>query len=420
MTDVTQPRTAWGMMLTAIVVAALLALPALAPSASAAVDPVDSGSASVTLNNGFTRYLKTFGIKTTKIAPTNLKGKKATFRVASGEVDPTTGAGTVNLGGGLKFKAGKKSAPVKGLVLDTTKKALFGKVAGKKVKLASVKGYTFARAGFGVGMTVKKLKLTRTAAKKLNKKLGFAKGKPKPFLANKPIGSAKAEEQPLTVAVLPTNNFVFDGSSVLLTKLSNVKASVELISPTTSSGTTFTSPITGGTISPLGTAGTVTSGGGLKLVQRLPLSKTESIDTTITLRAMYLDLSTKTVTVEVVAESNAELPAGSGNKPLNLGNLGRSSIADLTITGLTADPATRTVSVSSSAVLQPISAEVLQGFVSVYRPYAEGVAFKQAKEEGKTDEEAAAAAKAAGEEAAKNQIKAGESLGTLSFTAQTQ
>ena len=50
---------------------------------------------------------------------------------------------------------------------------------------------------------------------------------------------------------------------------------------------------------------------------------------------MYLDLSAKTVTVEVVAQSNAE---SEGKKPLNLGNLGRSSIADLTVTGVTADP----------------------------------------------------------------------------------
>ena len=44
----------------------------------------------------------------------------------------------------------------------------------------------------------------------------------------------------------------------------------------------------------------------------------------------------------------------------------------MTVTGVNADPATRTVSVSAAAVLQPISAEVLQGFVSVYTAYVEG------------------------------------------------
>ncbi len=139
---------------------------------------------------------------------------------------------------------------------------------------------------------------------------------------------------------------------------------------------------------------------------------------------MWLDLSAKTVTVEVVAKSNA-------SSSLNLGNLGRSSIADLTITGVTADPAARTVSVSSSAVLQPISAEVLEGFVKVYQAYFEAVAIavecgklpgnckEPAEAEAKKAIEAGAK-KAAEEKVAKDHISAGNPLGDFSFTAQTQ
>ncbi len=101
-----------------------------------------------------------------------------TFTVTGGSLDPTTGLGEVTLGGGLKFKAGKKTATVKALVLNTSKKALTGKVGGKKVKIATVAGWTFARNGFGVNLTVKKLKLTGAGANALNKKLGFAKGNP--------------------------------------------------------------------------------------------------------------------------------------------------------------------------------------------------------------------------------------------------
>ncbi|HEU5253203.1 MAG TPA: hypothetical protein VFU16_07760 [Solirubrobacterales bacterium] len=409
----------------AALAAALFALLAFAPLASATPDPVASGKTTVTLNKGWTKYLKTFGIKIQKVGNAKVNAKKATFKVSGGSMDPTNGLGTLNLSGGLKFKAGKKSATVKGLVLDTGKSLLTGKVSGKKVKLAKLKGLSYSRNGFGVNVTLKTLKLEKAGAKQLNKKTGYAKGKPKPFLAGKKIGKSTSESQPATVAVIPSGNLVFDANPELLTKLSNVKANVELISPTTQSGTRFTSPITGGTIAPLGTAGTVMSSGGLKLVQNLPTSANTSIDTTITLGAMYLDLSAKTVTVEVVAQSNAE---SEGKKPLDLGNLGRSSIADLTVTGVSTDAANRTVSVNSSAVLQPISAEVLQGFVSVFKPYAEAVAygeaFKKAKEEMKTDEEAdaegKAAAKATGEEVAKNTIKSGDALGTFSFTAQTQ
>jgi hypothetical protein len=429
MTEATQPRLARGTKLVAPFLAtALLALLVFAPLASATPDPVGSGTTTVTLNKGWTNYLKTFGIKIQKVGNAKVNAKKATFKVNGGSMDPTNGLGTLTLSGGLKFKAGKKSTTVKGLVLDTGKSVLTGKVSGKKVKLANLKGLSFSRNGFGVNVKLKTLKMNAAGAKQLNKKLGFAKGKPKPFLGGKTIGKSSSESQPLTVAIIPGNNLVFNGSPALLTKLKNVEANVELIAPTTASGTTFTSPLTGGTVSPAGTAGTILSSGGLKLVQHLPLPESKSIDTTITLGAMYLDLSAKTVTVEVVAESNAESPSGSGKKPLNLGSLGRSSIADLTVTGVNADPATRTVTVNSAAVLQPISAEVLQGFVSVYKAYAEGgtyaAAFKKAKEEGATDEEAdaagKAAAKVAGEEVEKNHISAGEALGTFSFTAQTQ
>jgi hypothetical protein len=411
----------------AVLAAALFALLAFAPFASAAADPVETGSATVTLNGGFVKTLKKQGVKILKIKPAKLKGKKATFPVVSGEMDPTSGAGTLKLGGGLKFKHGKKKAPVKALVIDTVKKGLFAKVAGKKVKLATLAGWSYTRAGFGVALTVKKLKLTKAAAKKLNKKLGFKKGK-KPFVGNRKMGSAKAEEQPATVTVLPGGNVSFKADQELLLKLKDVGTNASVIAPTTEKGLgDYELPITGGTIAPSGAAGVVETAGGLLLTQKLPTSPTTALETEITLGNMWLDLSAKTVTVEVVAKSNA-------SESLNLGNLGRSSIADLTITGVTADAAARTISVSSSAVLQPISAEVLEGFVKVYQAYYEAGAYAKACEAApsecnnpdpnvKAAEEAAArkAAKEAAEKRVeKDHISAGNPLGDFSFTAQTQ
>jgi len=429
MTEATQPRMARGTKLPlAVLAAALFALLAFAPFASAAADPVETGSATVTLNNGFVKSLKKQGVKIIKVKPAKLKGKKATFPVVGGEVDPTNGAGTLKLGGGLTFKHGKKKAPVKALVIDTKKKGLFAKVAGKKVKLTTLAGWTYTRAGFGVSMTVKKMKLTKAAAKKLNKKLGFTKGK-KPFVGNKMLGKAKAEEQPATVTVLPGGNVNFKANQELLLKLKDVETEAKVIAPTTEKGLgDYELPITGGTIAPSGAAGVVQTAGGLLLTQKLPTSPTTALETEITLGNMWLDLSAKTVTVEVVAKSNA-------SPSLNLGNLGRSSIADLTITGVSADAATRTVSVSSSAVLQPISAEVLEGFVKVYQAYYEegfrrefcALATPNNCESADPNERAAeegaakaAAKKAAEERVAKDHISAGNPLGDFSFTAQTQ
>lgn len=430
MTEATQPRMARGTKLPAMILAAaLFALLAFAPLANATPDPVGSGSATVTLNKGFTKYLKTFGIKVQKVSPAKLKGLKLTLPVTGGEVDPTTGAGTVNLGGGVKLKAGKKTAVVKALVIDTSKKSLTAKVAGKKMKLAAIGGYSFTRNGFGVNMTIKKLKLTKKAAKQLNKKTGYAKGKPKPFLPNKNIGKAKAEEQPATVSILPVGNVSFKADQELLLKLKDVETEAKVIAPTTEKGLgNYELPISGGSIAPNATAGTVQTAGGLLLAQKLPTSPTTALETEITLGNMWLDLSAKTVTVEVIAKSNA-------STQLNLGNLGRSSIADLTVTGVTADPVARTVSASTSAVLQPISAEVLEGFVKVYQAYYEGGFYLEfcalatpnnCESANPTEKEAeqsaahAAAKKAAEERVAKDHIAAGNPLGTFSFTAQTQ
>jgi hypothetical protein len=396
MTEATQPRMARGTKLPlAALAAALFALLAFAPYASATADPVGSGSATVTLNSGFVKALKKQGVKITKIAPAKLKGKKATFPVTGGEMDPTNGAGTINLGGGLKFKHGKKKAPVKALVINTTKKGLFAKIAGKNVKVATLAGWTYARAGFGVALTVKKLKLTNAAAKKLNKKLGFKKGK-KPFKGNRLMGSAVAEEQPLTVAVLPSGNVAFAADTGTVTKLAKVKVDIKTIDPAQKKGLVdFEFPITGGTISPLGTGGVVQSAGGLELEQKLQTGPTEYLETKITLSGFYVDLAAKTITVEVTATSNA-------SKELNLGSLGRSSIADLTVPGVVADTVNRTVTIqNASGKLQPISAKVLNAFVEVYEGYLQA--------QGKTPEEAK-----------QEQIAAGDPLGTFSMTVQTQ
>ena len=274
MTDATQPNKARGKMLPAgIMVAALFALLAFAPFASAASDPVGSGTTTLTLNNGFTKSLKKKGVKVLKVSPTTLKGAKATFKVTGGSVDPTTGAGTVTLSGGLKFKAGKKSATVKGLVLNTTKKSLTGNVGGKKVKFGAVAGYSFSRAGFGVSMKIDKLKLTGPAAKQLNKKLGL-KGKKVAFKANAVMGSAKAEEQPLTVTVMPGGNLRLATAEPTIKKLLDVAVKIGTQAPTaevdpTPTHPVYDFPITGGTVAPTATAGTIQSAGGLKLVQNL-------------------------------------------------------------------------------------------------------------------------------------------------------
>lgn len=431
-----------GRMLPAAVVAALVAaMLVLAPLASAAPDPIASGSTTLTINNGFKKKTKKAGIKVTALKPAKLKGAKATLKVTGGEIEPTTGKGTITHSGGLKVKWGKKSVALKGIAISTSSKSLTAKVGGKKVKLAKLTGLSSARLGFGNSLSAKKVKLTGAGAKALNKKLTpkpkktkvkrngktvvkVVKTKPA-FKANMMIGKTTTEIEPQTVNVLATGTMTYGGDPTLFAKLKDVGVEVQLIPPTTVVGTTFNSGISGGTISPLGTSGQINSAGGIKLVQAIPGT---TYSTAITLGSIGVDLAAKTATVEVNGESNVETEPG--KKPLNVGNLGRSSIADLTITGNTPSPATRTVGITATAVIQPVAAEVLEGFVKVYEgaytvKAAEEIAAKVKKEAEEKEQPPALneqqikelAAKMAAERVANDHIKAGEPLGSFSFTA---
>ncbi len=428
MSESTRLGRARGKMLpVAFVTAALVAMLVVVPVASAATpNPISSGTTTLTVNAKLLKSAKKAGIKITAVKPAKIKGSKVTFGVTGGELEATTGAGTITHSGGLKIAWGKKSVTLKSFTITTKTKSLSAKMGGKTVKLATLGGVSATRLGFGNGITAKQVKLTAAGAKALNSKLTPPATKVKvknaktgkttvttvktapAFKANALLGSSNTTAEVETDNVVPTGTMTFAGDPTLLTKLANVKTTLELIPPTAAaSTTTFVSPLSGGTISPLGTSGQINSTGGLKLTQTLPTSATTAIKTTITLGNIGVDLAAKTAGVEVIGESNAETEPG--KKPLNVGNLGRSSIADLAITA-TPSPATRTVTVNATGTIQPVAAEVIEGFVKVY----EGYVFQVKKAEGKTEAEAAAAAAAAG---AGNQIKAGEALGAFSFIA---
>jgi len=420
MKDVTQPLKGRGTMLSVVAtVAALVAMLAFAPFASAANDPLSSGTTTLTLNKGFFKKLKKSGVKVLKVSPGSVKGRTVSLPVSSGSLDPTTGLGTIEQSGGIKFKAGKKTAPVNTIVLDTTTGSLNAKVAGKTMKMASVKGVTVARNGFGANVSIGSIKLTGKAAKQLNKKLGFTgkkKGKAKghkrasvskttqpPFKGNQNLGSATSETQPKTVTVLASGSTNLTISASALQKLKKVgpppgetegpfAVKLSLVPPTTivSAGPppTVAFPISGGTISPTASAGIVQTLGGLKLTQDL-----EGVGkgvTTLTMGNIWVDLGAKTATVEVTIE-NPKTPEA------NLGNLGRSSIADIQLTGatITSNPSSHTVSVqNATATLQAVTAETLNSvFIT---PIEKATAEPQEK------------------------FAAGDPLGTFSFTALTQ
>jgi hypothetical protein len=376
MNEGTQPVRGRGIGLSALaLVAALTAFLAFAPLASAASDPVASGTTNLKMTKGFFKKMKKKKVKVQAVAGATLKGRTLSFPVSEGEVDPTTGAAVLTHEGGIRFKHGKKKAVVNELVLTSSTATLNGKVAGKRMKFGAVVGYTFARSGFDVTINATRVKMTKRAAKQLNKKLGFPvkakkkkqkNGKKKTikptFVANEVVGSAAASTSPRTVTVLsgaaalktseettkkmvlpPPNGFAIEIAPVEPTQLEPDEAN-----PFTP---TLKFPVKGGTVAPNATAGKVETAGGVKLVQELAPGKV----TTMTLNAITVDLDSRTATVEVSVESTID-------EKLNLGNLGRSSIATVDLTGatITSDGENHRVTVTgASSALQAVTAETL-------------------------------------------------------------
>jgi hypothetical protein len=436
MSESTRLGRARGKMLpVSIVAAALIAMLVIVPIASAATpNPISSGSTTITLKSSVTKSLKKAGVTITAVKPAKLKGSKVTLPVTGGEVEATTGKGTIAHGGGLKIKAGKKTVAIKSVTINSKNASVSAKVGGKTVKLASLAGVSATRSGFGNSIVAKKLKLTSAGAKALNKAL-VPKGGKAAFKGNTVLGGSSTMAEPETDNVVASGTMTFVGDTTAFGKLAKAGVAIEVIAPTTLTGTTAVSPLNGGTISPLGTTGTITSSGGLKLTQKLNLEHTVGeADTSITLGSIGVDLSAKTASVEVIGESTFVEPGSNpAKKPLNLGNLGRSSIADLTIAA-TPNPATRTVSITANGTIQPVAAEVLNGFVKVHMikkieeltpEEAQKAGVEAFEKEGKVLTEAEAAAigqkraeEKAGAEAKALEIKAGEALGTYSFIAQ--
>lgn len=407
--------------------AALPAMLVFAPAGSAAPHLVASGTTTLAISHGFEKKARRAGIKITAIKPTRLRGAKVTLKVDGGEITPARGAGTISHGGGLRLRRGRRSVALRRFAVDTRSKAMTVRLGAKKVRLAKLTGLKVARAGFGDRIVVRKLRLTGAGARALDERLtptrirsrggtwGRAAVKAlnvkRPFKANLALGRSTIEVEPETVTVLPIGAMTFDADPTLLGKLAAVATSVEAIPPTTYGGTAFGAPIGGGTISPLGSMGQVASGGGLSLTQNLP----NGSQTTIRLGAMGVDLAAKTASAAVSAESNFVEPGSNPpREPLDLGELPRTSIADLRIAGIAASPATRAVTVAASATLQKLAAEVLEGLVKAYQSYYEQTL---TAESGRSPAEVKMAAEA---RVAADHIKAGEPLGSLSFTASAE
>jgi hypothetical protein len=347
--------------------AALTAL-LFAPTAQAASDPVGGGQATIRLSPAFLALLKRDAIKLSATAPAKLKGNAITLPSSGGLIDPTTAKGKIDEEGSIVFAEGKRRLPLRDIRIQTKHTPLIAKVGGSQLKVATTTKLSFARPGFESKLTAPKLLLTSKVITRLNKKL-----QPKtPFKEGQLLGSATSLTHPLTTTITEGGRatLVFDPSFIAKLTALEPKVSLNPVFPAEHEGATFTFPIiANGAIAPDASQGTLRTGGEVELLQ---LSGGQ-----VLWHEPWLDLGAKTLSVE----PNVLPSPPFGGKGL------RSPIASLGQGAASSDPAQRTISLQGAPLtLEAQAAKTLN----------------EALDQGK------------------EAFRAGEALGTVSFTAQGQ
>jgi hypothetical protein len=234
----------------------------VATPASAAGDPVASGSFRLTLSEGFRNQLARNGVQM----------KKKAFAVRDGSINPTTGTGTLDLAGKLTFRHKDRKVVYKQLSARLgANGVLKGKLKQKAFKVFELRGAKANRNGFGADIVGVKARFVGSAARKLNRRLGLGS------LRAARAGSVRVSEQPRTVEViggiahLVPNPDLTHGVGNVASKLAfhciNFISGNTPIAPAIKAGPTgapfYDLPVSGGTIGPQGTDGEVNTAGGI-------------------------------------------------------------------------------------------------------------------------------------------------------------
>jgi hypothetical protein len=332
--------------------AALACMLGLSGIATAGPDQLKGGSVVMKLQNA--RGLK-------------LKPKSLNLPIASGSVDPISGAGTVQVNGAFRAKRGKGKAKVKITRLSLGANGGPGSIAAKVGKsnvgaFATLSGGTVARNGFGATISNITAKIAGKGAQALNRAFSPTKGKGAKksagglVKAGQPLGTiVSITTDPLAVEVVPGT-----GTLTLKTALMGAFASklpqhcieplsggVAPIPPATQTAADFTFPVSGGTATPDFSAGEVVTAGGQTLSKN---STAPGILTPASCPSADPPNGTSLVSTEIgvnlasnFLNSTATLPTGASLRA-PLANI------DFSTGSRSFDPSTNTLSVTNATV----------------------------------------------------------------------
>ena len=305
-----------------LVVAALLA--ALPHGAAAAGDPLAGGQTDLHMKKGFLTKLHNVGVR---VLQANLgrvvEHRLVQLAVSSGELDPTTGRGTIRQSGGFRLKRGTRSVAVVGIEVNTATALVGAKVAGAQMKLGHLQGRSTTRDGFGADVAVERLELSAGAARRLSDKLGLMGGRR--LHPGRAIAGLFSQTQPRSVELLPFGQASvfdsgietpdgmwdkFEAKGVLENGWTTIPPMSVKVSPGPMSVTHYLllrPPVTGGRIALDGSGGTIHTGGGLQFAKL-----TQSLSPTMRLSEFSFELDRRLVQVHSRPCPSRPLPATPG------------------------------------------------------------------------------------------------------------
>jgi len=229
----------------------------LAPGASAAGDPVAKGTFRLNLNAAFKAQLGANGVKMKPRSPKFIRGA----------LDPSTGTGKLKLAK-ISFEKGGKKIVYRSL---EARIGVGGAIKGSSGKLFTLTRGDVTRVGFGARVDGVRVRFPRSAAARINKRLGL--GSLRPGRA----GTVSFSEQPKTVQVEEGRATIMPFLPPVLGGPQNgVAAKIQFhcidpfvgvapIAPASLVGQTFHFPVVGGTVGPTGKTGVIRFAGGVRL-----------------------------------------------------------------------------------------------------------------------------------------------------------
>jgi hypothetical protein len=154
------------------IAAVLLAMLTLGLTGPASAGAATEGRLTLEIDRGLRFSLNREGAKLRGLKPALGRAGVINLPVEGGGVE-YSGKGRLVTAGGLQFAAKGRRATFRDLVLDTAFGTLSAKLGGRRLALATVSGLSSERQGFAVVLELRRLTLTKGAARAIDSSLGI-------------------------------------------------------------------------------------------------------------------------------------------------------------------------------------------------------------------------------------------------------